>query len=194
MSGVIAWFSNDCGDAPKLTPIQRRSLLLWHPDEMPLPADESLIRLMNRRGGLATLVRLRDGRTIRVFNIAWGYDYGDRYAHVSANVSPSIDTEEFDFFFSFEIAAITDPDSGAVIHDASTDTDAATEWLLHLGYRIELAREGTIVWASLRSIHQSDSVLLKYGGGSSADSAVLSAAQRWSTEQIGNPRTDRRFP
>jgi hypothetical protein len=54
------------------------------------PVDEELIDLLVRREGMTTEVVLRDGRRLRVVNIAWGYDDGDAHAHVTTYVSPSV--------------------------------------------------------------------------------------------------------
>ncbi len=78
--------------------------------------DEAIIELLRARDGVATDVRLRDGRVCIAFNIAWGYDIGDDFAHVSTNVSPRAEGRDFDFFFTSEIDAITDPANGEVLY------------------------------------------------------------------------------
>ena len=45
-----------------------------------------------------TTVRLRDGTDHLVHDIAWGYDDGDRYAHITTNVGPGGDGLPVDFF------------------------------------------------------------------------------------------------
>lgn len=77
--------------------------------EQPPPADELVIDLLSSRDGQLTEVFLRDGRLYRVFNIAWGYDMGDEYAHVTSNISPSVEGEPVDLFRTSEIAIIRDP-------------------------------------------------------------------------------------
>ena len=44
----------------------------------------------------------------RVLNIAWGYDAGDSYAHITTNISPSVPGLETDFFFTAEVIAVLD--------------------------------------------------------------------------------------
>ena len=73
------------------------------PDERDL---EVLAALQDRDGRL-TEVELIDGRRLRVWNIAWGYDQGDSHAHVTTNISPAIDGEAVDFFFTREVRTIT---------------------------------------------------------------------------------------
>ena len=94
-----------------------------------------------------------------------------------------------------EIAAIADPESGDVLYDSSMDAAAASQWLLGLGYEVELSTEGRHEWVSLRSIRDRKFVVPKYGRGPSAESAILSAARRWRIEQIGEPPAGaRRLP
>jgi hypothetical protein len=45
-----------------------------------------------------------------VRNIAWGYDIGDEFAHVTTNVSPAVEGASIDFFFTSEVRAVIDED------------------------------------------------------------------------------------
>ena len=76
------------------------------------PADIEVIALLASRDGIPTLVTLNAGSQCTVHNIAWGYDVGDEYAHVTTNVSPEIDGASIDFFFTSDIQSITDLASG----------------------------------------------------------------------------------
>ena len=76
---------------------------------MTTPVDEELIDLLVQRDGIATEVVLRDARRLQVVNIAWGYDDGDAYAHITTNVSPFVAETDGDFFFSNEVATVLDP-------------------------------------------------------------------------------------
>lgn len=49
-----------------------------------------MIALLRDRDGMPTTVTLRDGRELTVWNIAWGYDIDDDYAHITTNCSPSV--------------------------------------------------------------------------------------------------------
>jgi hypothetical protein len=62
-----------------------------------------------------TMVELSDGRSYRVWNIAWGYDAGDSWAHITTNISPDVSGEEIDFFFTHEVDAIRAPESGELL-------------------------------------------------------------------------------
>lgn len=74
----------------------------------PKPADTELIELLQRRDGHRTILVLRGGRRLSVINIAWGYDIGDEYAHVTSNTSPGIDGESVDFFSTSEVEIVLD--------------------------------------------------------------------------------------
>jgi len=60
--------------------------------------DAELIALFQRQDGMRTEVVLGDGRRLSVWNIAWGYDMGDEYAHITTNCSPPVGHEPVDFF------------------------------------------------------------------------------------------------
>jgi hypothetical protein len=79
-------------------------------DEHRDPVDAAILAALQDRDGELTYVVLDDGRRVRVFNIAWGYDIGDRFSHVTTNVSPFVEGEAIDFFFTNEVAALLDPD------------------------------------------------------------------------------------
>ena len=55
------------------------------------PADVDVISLLVQRDGKATLVTLKNGLGLTVHNIAWGYEIGDEYAHVTTNIDPEVD-------------------------------------------------------------------------------------------------------
>jgi hypothetical protein len=71
-------------------------------------ADGELLDLLMRREGIPTLVTLNSGLQVTVHNIAWGYDIGDQYAHVTTNISPRIASASIDFFFTSDIRSIAD--------------------------------------------------------------------------------------
>ena len=98
--------------------------------------DTHLLNLLRKRDGAATLVELRSGNTLRVLNIAWGYDIGEPYAHVSTNVSPSIEGESFDFFHTYEVVRLRDPGTNKTLIEASGDAVAAGHWLRSLGFEL----------------------------------------------------------
>jgi len=66
---------------------------------------------------VATLVVLRDGRWLIVHNIAWGYDMGDQYAHITSNISPSMAGDPIDFFLTSGVREALDP-AGTLLLDS----------------------------------------------------------------------------
>jgi hypothetical protein len=54
-------------------------------------------------------------RLLRVLNIAWGYDSGDHYAHITTNCSPFVPGYDVDLFFANEIRSVEDGLSGEVV-------------------------------------------------------------------------------
>ncbi|MQA97255.1 MAG: hypothetical protein GEV11_22415 [Streptosporangiales bacterium] len=83
--------------------------------DQPPPRDEAILRLLQDRAGQPTEVVLRDDTRLTVFNIAWGYDLGDEYAHVTTNISPDIEGAAVDFFFTSSVVAVRDPENGVVL-------------------------------------------------------------------------------
>jgi hypothetical protein len=55
------------------------------------PRDEALLAMFLERDGSPSRVVPREGTILTVFNIAWDYDVGDEYSHVTSNVSPAIE-------------------------------------------------------------------------------------------------------
>lgn len=87
--------------------------------KQPAPRDGALLRLLRARDGLLTEVALTDGTRLAVLNIAWGYDLGDEYAHVTTNVSPFVDGLPADFFSTESVAAVLDSVTGASLLEAA---------------------------------------------------------------------------
>lgn len=77
--------------------------------------DEHLIYHLKRQDSRWTTIHLSNGNQIRVFNIAWGYDLGDEYAHITSNISPSQKNCEIAFFHTNEIIEIVDEETGLLV-------------------------------------------------------------------------------
>ncbi|MEM9426677.1 MAG: hypothetical protein AAGA06_08235 [Pseudomonadota bacterium] len=73
--------------------------------------DTALINKLVERDGTATIAVFEDGKEAIFFNIAWGYDLGDEFAHITTNISPEIEGASVDFFFTSELTAILDEES-----------------------------------------------------------------------------------
>jgi len=86
----------------------------------PDPRDLQILAVLRERDGVLTEVVLKDGAVRRVWNIAWGYDDGNSWAHVSTNVSPGGGDRSFDFFSTYDVAAVRDPASGRLLVQPAT--------------------------------------------------------------------------
>jgi hypothetical protein len=85
---------------------------------MSLSRKDTVSLLLQRRCGEWSLVELRDGRRLRVFDIAWGRDMGDEIDHITTNISPGPPGEHgIDFFFTSEVARIEDEATGKVLFE-----------------------------------------------------------------------------
>jgi hypothetical protein len=58
----------------------------------------------------------------RVLNIAWGYDAGDSYAHVTTNISLPVPGFETHFFFTKEVIAVLDAVASVELWHANSGT------------------------------------------------------------------------
>lgn len=72
------------------------------------PLDRHLINLLRERDGQHTAVAVRGGRVLDVVNIAWGYDEADAYAHVTTNISPSVDGTSIATFSTEDVEFVQD--------------------------------------------------------------------------------------
>jgi hypothetical protein len=81
------------------------------------PLDTGIINLLASREGVATLVCVENGNVYTVFNIAWGYDMGDVFAHVTTNVSPDVKGASIDVFCTNEVIQIRDELSDVVLFE-----------------------------------------------------------------------------
>src|ERR1035437_7272723 len=59
----------------------------------------------------------RDGNILTVFNIAWGYDVGDEYSHVTSSVSPAVEGSAVHLFFTNDVDHVLDPASDVILFD-----------------------------------------------------------------------------
>jgi hypothetical protein len=80
------------------------------PDE-----DKKLIRILTARDATLTKVELRNSQILDVWNIAWGYDMSDDFAHVTTNISPEQDGYSIEFFFTTDVVKVVDPAKSVVL-------------------------------------------------------------------------------
>lgn len=84
-------------------------------DDRPSARDAAVLRVLRGRDGLLSFVELADGRQLRVHNVAWGYDVGDEWAHITTTASPFVEGEPIDVFSTEDVVRIADPESGTVL-------------------------------------------------------------------------------
>jgi len=80
--------------------------------------DKHIINLFKNYDGVKLIVTLDGWEELIVNNIAWGYDIGDDYAHITSNCSPDVDGTDMDFFYTNEITSINIFSSQKVIFTA----------------------------------------------------------------------------
>ena len=84
--------------------------------------DADIINLLAAREGVATRVYIENGSAYTVFNIAWGYDMGASFAHVTTNISPEVTVAPIDFFCTADIVQIRDDLSDAILFESRKGT------------------------------------------------------------------------
>ncbi len=82
-----------------------------------IPKDESIIKLFNRFHGEELVVYTSSNKKYVVWNIAWGYDIGDEYAHITTNISTDIENESIDFFYTNEISKIFSAEKNYFVYE-----------------------------------------------------------------------------
>jgi hypothetical protein len=87
--------------------------MMWSADAQEL--DRAVLATLRARDGQATTVVLKDGQSLEVLNIAWGYEKGEPFAHITTNISPDNEGLTIDFFLTGEVGAIRDPFTGATL-------------------------------------------------------------------------------
>lgn len=78
------------------------------------PKDEHIIELFKQSDNTELIVTLDNEVEVIVWNIAWGYDQMDEYAHITTNISPDKEGSTIDTFYTSEIGTIVK--SGQVIY------------------------------------------------------------------------------
>jgi hypothetical protein len=80
--------------------------------------DDEVVDVLRSRDGIPTEVVLEDGQHLLVLNIAWGYDDREPAAHVTTNVSPSVEGYSVDFFLTTNVTRVLDPTDGTTLYSA----------------------------------------------------------------------------
>lgn len=74
--------------------------------------DQHIIDTFKTTDQIEKVVYLDNNSNLTVWNIAWGYDIGDEFAHVTANINPEIKSSDIDYFYTNEILKIEDRKNG----------------------------------------------------------------------------------
>lgn len=77
--------------------------------------DQHIIDIFLGYDQLEKLIYLDDGTVLTAWNIAWGYDIGDEYAHVTTNISPEIKNASIDYFYTNQIERIEERSTGKTL-------------------------------------------------------------------------------
>ena len=86
----------------------------------PSIAAARIVEVLRELDGVRTRVTLKDGRELRVHNIAWGQDMADPEYHITTNISPAPATPHaVDIFSTSDVASIADPTTGRVYFERS---------------------------------------------------------------------------
>lgn len=85
---------------------------------MEIEQGKTIVKILEKRCGTSSTVYLKDKQVLLVNDIAWGYDIGDDFAHITTNISPPQDGVEVDYFYVSEVEKIIDTESGKVIYEA----------------------------------------------------------------------------
>lgn len=100
--------------------------------------DKHIIELLKASDGKPVVIELQDNNKLVVWNIAWGYDMEDEYAHITTNVSPEINGTQIDFFYSYEIERISDQKSKAVIFENENNMNTYIDGFVFPLHKMEL--------------------------------------------------------
>ena len=79
----------------------------------------SLVRLLMRRRGRPTRLRLSGGAEITAWNCAWGMDFGREWEHLTLNMSPRLADAATAFVSTADVVAASDPESGRALYQLS---------------------------------------------------------------------------
>jgi HTH-type transcriptional regulator/antitoxin HigA len=88
------------------------------PPGNPFLKDQPLIQILNDRTGRATLAKLKNGKTITIWNIMSGRRLGDSCSYLITNVKPKIADSESDMLFTSAVSELFDPDTDQAIFHA----------------------------------------------------------------------------
>jgi hypothetical protein len=86
---------------------------------MNIEQGKTIVKILEKRCGLPTTIYLKNGETLNVFDIAWGYDLGDDFAHITTNISPPKEGVEVSFFYVNQVSKLIDAETGLLIYEST---------------------------------------------------------------------------
>lgn len=84
---------------------------------MNIEEGKTIVKILEKRCGHLTEVQLGNGKLLNVNNITWGYDMGDDFAHITANINSIQESMEIHFFYVNEVSKLLDPETGKIIFE-----------------------------------------------------------------------------
>jgi hypothetical protein len=90
------------------------------PADAPAPArrsqklaerDAEILNCLQRRSGKPTIAKLKNGRSLTIWNIIPGYFGGDAHAHLTTNCRPKIPDAEVELLLTTQIDELIDPET-----------------------------------------------------------------------------------
>ncbi len=78
--------------------------------------DNKIIKLFKENDSKLLEIELENEKVLKVWNIAWGYDLKDEFAHITSNISPKIEDSQIDIFYTNDIVKIFDFNSKEIIY------------------------------------------------------------------------------
>jgi hypothetical protein len=89
--------------------------------QTPPPHPSAILIVAALNGCPLATVELRDGRRVRVHNVAWGQDLGDPEYHITTNISPAPSAAHcIDVFSTADVLRIVDAQTQAILFDRAS--------------------------------------------------------------------------
>lgn len=162
--------------------------------DQPPPLDTALIDLLRERDGKRTTLITADGSRLVVYNIAWGYDMGDEFAHVTTNISPKVERASVDFFFTHDVRDVLD-EHGKTLGLNLREIGRADAQNGQLHRIVEDEDEGTVTIGTLVVQGWIDGDLCDECGGPNImddrnDAKFCPQCDRWTESKCDDPSCD----
>jgi hypothetical protein len=77
--------------------------------------DDNIIQCFRSFDNEKIVVKLKDGKSFMVWNVAYNYDMGDKFAQITTNINPLIEDASIDSFCTDEIIEMINAENEEVI-------------------------------------------------------------------------------